>query len=187
MDAPTPDLDRLEEKLNRLKREYDLFLAGQRRGEPVAFREEVEREILILTKFPFRSTAAKFRMRNLAHRFRALETQIRLLLDQKRAKKREEEETVARDSAVRPSVVLDRAALDAPAAVSGHLHAIQRAMAEIAPDRPPPSLEALRKRLFDEARRILETPGIRGVRFLLVEDEKGPRIRGEVIREPGAG
>lgn len=182
MDTSGPDLDRLEQKLNRLKREYDLFLAGQRRGEPTSLRDELEKEIISLTKYPFHSTASKFRMRNLAHRFRALETQIRQLADQKRTKKKEEEERTAEVAPL--SVLVDHAALEQPSAVARHLRAMQKALGAARPDRQPPSLDSLRQRFFDEARKILARPGVRGVRFILTQGEKGPKIRGEVLSDP---
>jgi len=181
--TPAPDLDRLEEKLNRLKREYDLFLAGQRRVEPAAFRDELEREVLQLTKHPFHTTAARFRIKNLAHRFRALESQLRNLLEKKRTKKPEEEPGQEKAT---PSVLIDRAALERPEAIESHLRALHRALTDSFPGRPPPPLSALQKKLLDEARRILERPGLLGIRFALVEDEAGLRIRGEVVPEPRA-
>lgn len=184
MDVAEPDLDRLEEKLNRLKREYDLFLAGQRRGEPTAFHAEVEREIVKLTRYPFHSTVGKFRMRTLAHRFRALESQIHNLVEQRQARKREES-AVAEPAPV--SVVVDRATLEHPEAVAAHLRSLHRALSQCSAERRPPPLDALQQRLFDEAGRILARPGVFGVRFVVVEDERGPRIRGEVIPQPRGG
>lgn len=184
MDALAPDLERLEEKLNRLKREYDLFLAGQRRVEPSAFRDEVEREVLLLTKHPFHSTASRFRVKNLAHRFQALENQIRNLLEKKQAKKKGDEEGGA--EAPRPSVLVDRAALENPVALESHFRALHRALTESLPGRPPPALHALEKKILDEARRVLERPGLYGIRFALVEDEAGLKIRGEAVSAPKA-
>lgn len=183
MDSPSVELDRLDDKLRRLKREYDLFLAGQRRGEPSAFRDEIEREILKITKHPFPSTATRFRAKNLAHRFRALESQLRKLVDMKRAKKRDDETGL---EAGPPSVVVDRATLEHPEAIATHVRAMQRALADACPGRPTPAAEALGKRLLAEAKRVLDRPGVMGIRFVLVEDEGGAKIRGEVIPQPQA-
>ncbi|MBI5015709.1 MAG: hypothetical protein HZB55_09500 [Deltaproteobacteria bacterium] len=184
MDPAGPDLDRLEEKIQRLKREYDLFLAGQRRGEPVSLHDELDREIRRLSRYPLTSTVARFRMSSLAHRFRALETQIRSLLDQREARKRDGEPRPAPGPA---SVVVDRAALENPRAIEAHLRALHRALAESLNGRTPPPVEGLKARLLEEARRLVERPGVAAVRFTLVCEEKGPRIRGELLPEGGRG
>lgn len=174
------ELDRLEDKILRLKREYDLFLAGQRRGEPTTLRDELEREIRRLSRVPFSSTASRFRMSSLAHRFRALETQIRGITDHREARKRDDEETPAAGPA---SVVVDQVALENPRAIDLHLRALHRALAESLEGRAPPPVEGLKARLLDEARRLVERPGVTAVRFTLVNEEKGPRIRGELLHE----
>jgi hypothetical protein len=119
-------------------------------------------------------------MSSLAHRFRALETQIRGITDHREARKREDE---AAASAVAASVVVDRAALDNPRVIEPHLRALHRALAESLDGREPPPVEGLKARLLEEARRLVERPGVGAVRFTLVREEKGPRIRGELLPE----
>ena len=183
MDPFLRDLERLELQIDRLKREYDLFLAGRRKGEPAAFREEVEREVLRMTRVPVSSTAARFRAKSLAHRFQAVATQVRNLCELREARRKgggsaDEEE---------PSVLLDRAALESPASVEARVQRLHATVTEALGGAPPPSLDAIRSRLLEEARRHLGQPGVLGVRFTVVTGEGRPRIRGEVIRAPEDG
>ncbi len=182
MDPLNRDLDRLEEKIERLRREYDLFLAGKRKGEPLAIREEVEREILRLTRSPLSSTATRFRIRALAHRFQAVGTQVRNLVELRVSRKRAR----AAESPDGVAVLLDRAAVENPASVEPQLGRIQKAIAEAVGGPISPPFPVIRERLFEEARRQMSAPDVVGVRFSVVKGEKRPKIRGEVVRNPKA-
>jgi len=178
------ELDKLEEKIRRLKREYDLFLAGQRRGEPVKLRTEVEREVLRLSRYPFHSTALRFRMGGLAHRFRALETQLRAILEQRDGRKKEQQPPASGEAA---AVVVDRLAIETPASIERHLRSLHRALVETLDGRAAPSLESLRTRLLEQARVLMARPGVHAIRFSLADGESGPKIRGEILHEgPGS-
>lgn len=181
MEPSARELDLLEQRIELLRREYDLFLAGRRRGEPTALRAEVEREVLRLTRHSFSSTSLRFRLGALAHRFRSGEAQVRRLLEQRESRRRGAEPPAA---APRAEVVLDRVAVANPKAVEGDLVRLHRALVEALGEQGGPTLDALRARLVEEARRALERPGMRGVRFWLAEDEAGAvRLRGEAVRE----
>lgn len=184
MDPAGHDLDRLDDKIQRLKREYDLFLAGQRRTEPVSLKEEIDREIRALSRNPLRSTAARFRMTSLAHRFRALEEQIRNITDLRTSRRKDAEPQGPTPPA---SVVVDRAALENPRAIESHLRSLYREFVGTLGDRTPPPLEHLKHRLLEEAKRLVERPGVMAVRFTVVEEERGPRIRGELLSNGGGG
>jgi len=61
---------------------------------------------------------------------------------------------------------------------------IQRAVAKALGDRGgAPSPGELRARIQAEVQRRLAQPKVLGVRFSVVEGEKGPKLRGEVVRE----
>lgn len=182
MDPSAAELNRLEEKILRLKREYDLFLAGQRRTEPVSLKDEIDREIRALSRNPLRSTAARFRMTSLAHRFRALEDQVRNIVDQRTNRRKDAE---GADAQPPPSVLVDRAALENPRAIERHLRSLYRELVATLGDHPAPPLETLKSRLLEEARRLVERPGVLGVRFTVVEEARGPRIRGELLSNGG--
>ena len=47
------------------------------------------------------------------------------------------------------------------------------------------SLERLQERLLGEAARQLQQPGVRGVRFRVVQGDDGARIRGEILEDSG--
>jgi hypothetical protein len=174
-----PNVDALEEKLARLKREYDRFLAGQLRGEPSALRLELEREILRLTRYPFPSSESRFRLNTLAHRFRALESQIRNLLEQKDGRKRESSSVAA--PGLPPTVLVDRAAVDHPETIQPQLEELHRALVKLMGGRPAPSRETLQERLLESARRLLDQPGKAAVQFTLASGEAGPKLRGEIV------
>ena len=177
MDPVNRDLDRLEQKIDRLKREYDLFLAGKRRGEPLSLRDEVEREILRLTRSPLSSTAVRFRTRTLAHRFQAVETQVRNLVEL-RISRRRVRQPEPEDGA---AVLLDRVAVDNPDSVASQLERIEKAIADAAGGPVSPPFAVIRKRLFEEARRYIGRPDVLGVRFSVVKKEGRAKIRGEIV------
>lgn len=181
----TDDLDRLGKKIDRLKREYDLFLAGKRRGEPVALHDEIQRAVLGATRHPWTATAQRFRAQGLAHRFQALEAQVRHLLEMRNARARDEEAGAKDETAT--SCLFDRASLDDDRVLTRYVDRIQRAVAKAMGDRGgAPSAEELRGRILAEVRRRLSQPEVVGVRFSVVEGEAGPKLRGEVVRQSAA-
>jgi hypothetical protein len=178
----TRQLDDLEARIDKLRREYDQFFAGRRRGAPIVMRDEVERLILKLTRDPSSSTAVQFRLRTLAHRFRALDGQVRQRIEGGERRAARKAAAGKQDA----SVLLDAAAVANPAAVRAHLLRIHRAVRKggAGPDAEGLSLDRLQERLLGEARKQLQQPGVRGVRFQVVQSEGGTRIRGEVVEEP---
>lgn len=171
-------LDRLESKMDRLKREYDLFLAGRRRGEPVALRDEVQREVLTLTRHPWPSTAARFRARTLAHRFQALEAQVRHLAEMRAARKAKAEPEPPEGA----EVLFDRACLEQAALLERYVRRLHQSVARLVPASQLPDPAVLRQRIEAEVRRQLREPGVAGIRFRVEAGERGARIRGEVVR-----
>lgn len=180
MDLHLQGLDRLETKMDRLKREYDLFLAGRRRGEPVALRDEVQRDVLALTRHPWPSTAARFRARTLAHRFQALEVQVRHLAEMRAARKAKAEPEPPEAA----EVLFDRACLEEGALLERYVQRLHRSVARLVPAGALPDPAVLRQRIETEVRRLLQEPGVAGVRFRVEAGERGARIRGEVVRAP---
>jgi hypothetical protein len=177
VDPVSRELDRLEQKIDRLKREYDLFLAGKRRGEPLSLRGEVEKEILRLTRSPLSSTAIRFRTRTLAHRFQAVEAQVRNLVEF-RISRRRTPQPEPEDGA---AVLLDRVAVDNPESVANQLERIEKAIAEAAGGLASPPFAVIREKLFEEARRYVERPDVLGVRFSVIEKDGRAKIRGKIV------
>lgn len=178
-------LDELEARIDKLRREYDLFFGGTRRGAPILLRDEVERLILKLTRDPSSSTAVQFRLRTLAHRFRALDGLVQQRIEGgARPAVRKAAGGAAR--VLEASVLLDAAAVANPAVVRAHLLRIHRAVragAGAGDSAKELSLDRLQERLMGEARKQLQQPGVKGVRFKVVQGEGGTRIRGEVLEE----
>ena len=178
---PPPFAD-LEQKIERLRREYDLYLAGERRVEPVKLRDEIERELLRAIGSPLLNTADRFRLGTLAHRFRALETRIRNIQEMRstrRARGRGPGKGEAAD------VVLDRVLLQSPGSVDRYVRRLFAEVEQATGGRPGITYEELRDRLVGSARRCLERDEVWGVRFRVERDGERPRIRGEVLRGPG--
>jgi len=172
-------LDRLEQQIDRLKREYDLFLAGRRRSEPTRLREEVSREVLRVTRNPGASTASRFRAKTLAHRFQALESQVRHLQELRASRKKDDASAGGEGQG---EVLFDRSCLDDPAALDGYVRRLHRAVAAVGGPGVP-SAESLRERIVTEVSRQLADPAVRGVRFSVVAAERGVKLRGEVLRQ----
>lgn len=185
MDSFSRELDRLERKIDRLRREYDLFLAGRRRGEPSALRDEIEREVRRLTRNPLSSTATRFRAKSLAHRFQAVETQVRNLVELRSSRKKRE----SNGSGETASVVLDRAALRNPRFVERHVRALHQSLMSMLPEGVEgPALDTLRQRLLDQAERLTAQEGVFAVRFsAVVSGGSKIRIRGDVLEEKRNG
>lgn len=176
----TRQLDELEVRIEKLRREYDLYFAGRRRGAPIVLRDDAERLILKLTRDPSSSTAVQFRLRTLAHRFRALDMQVRQRIEA--AERRVARKATEAAEAEEASVLLDAAAVDNPGVVRAHLLRIHRAVQQ-SPGGNGAALpfERLQQRLLEEARRQLLQPGVKGVRFRVIAGVDGARIRGEVV------
>src|SRR5512138_1567429 len=62
-------LDKLEQKVDRLKVLYDQYFMGIEKVEPLVPRKEVNRTILNLAKIQIRNTGLRFRYRTLVQRF----------------------------------------------------------------------------------------------------------------------
>ncbi len=178
---PPPFAD-LELKIERLRREYDLYLAGERRIEPVKLRDEIERELLGVIGSPLLNTAERFRIGTLAHRFRALETRIRNLQEMRSSRRARGRGGGAGEGA---DVVLDRALLESPGGVDRYVRRLFAEVEQATGGRPGITYEELRDRLVGSAKRYLEREGVWGVRFRVERDGERPRIRGKVLRDPG--
>lgn len=176
-------LDRLETKIDRLRREYDLFLAGRRRGEPVSLRDEVRREVLALTRHPWSSTVGRFRAKGLAHRFQALESQVRHVLEIRTGRKPKGPAEPPRGV----EVLIDRSCLQEKGVFLGCVAQLHRRLLKAAGDAKPPAIEALSDRIEAEVRRRLQEPGVVGVRFRVAEGEGALKIRGELVRTDAPG
>ncbi len=69
MDDLKTTLDRMEGDLADLKRQYDLFFQGGRRGEPLKERKELETRILVLSRRTVINTTDQARFSNLQGKY----------------------------------------------------------------------------------------------------------------------
>ncbi len=176
MDPLQRALDGIQEKIDRLRREYDLYFAGERRIEPVALRDQIERDILRISRMPGNNTATRFRSRSLGHRFQSLCTQARHRLEARNTRRT----GASAAGATGNDVVLDRRALDDGAAADRYIRRLHREVVQACGTAP--SFDTLRARVLAETRAKLDEPGVRGVRFRVVRDGETTSIRGAVLR-----
>ncbi|NOY45400.1 MAG: hypothetical protein GXP50_08115, partial [Deltaproteobacteria bacterium] len=111
----------LEQRIEALRKEYDHYLAGVRRTEPEKLRRDLERELRRLVGSPLLTTAERFRVTTLAHRFRALESRVRNLMERRGARKAR----AGAEAQGGAEIVVDRLLLRNPAALEryvGRLH-----------------------------------------------------------------
>lgn len=171
----------LELKLERLKREYDQFLAGNLRIEPLALRRDIEREIMQLTKSHIPSTSERFRIQTLAHRFRSLETQIRNLLDLRNSRRAATGESA---SQVPDYVIVDRMAIENPAVISARVRSILRAVEPKGAQGAHPDItpEAFCQVLVNRAKTMVGKNNVNAIRFRIIPGENGPKVKGELLK-----
>ncbi|GAB4256013.1 hypothetical protein [Deferrisoma sp.] len=172
-------LGELERRLEALEREYDLFLAGTRRAEPERERREVERALLKVVGSPLLSTAERFRAKTLAHRFRALESRVRTLLERKEAKARPRAPDGADSGGA--EILVDRALLADPGALDRYVGRLHAELGRVSGGGAPVSREDLRERIRRAAAEHLGREGVKGIRFRLEVDGGRPKIRGDLV------
>lgn len=178
--ARDPRIVALEIKLEELKHQYDLYLSGRRRTEPVNLKSDAEREILALTRFPSSSTMFKFQVKTLAMRFRAMETQVRNLLDLRQLRASCSGKTVV-TGAMMNDIVVDEMAIDNPAIIANKVRALlsQAGGNALLPGTMTP--EALCDMMLNKAKAIVGKNNVKAVKYSLVTSEQGPRVKGELV------
>lgn len=182
-----PRIDSLERRIETLRREYDLFLSGQRKAEPYALSKEIEDELMLLIRTPTISTVFKFQVRMLALRFRALGTQVRNLLELKAQRKStgapllpDQQPSPAAPSA---DILVDAEVLSTPAALSTM---VRRLLERTGLDRELPSgvtAEGLSVTMAKKAATVIGKSGVQAVRYSIVPGSHGPRVKGEPVYE----
>lgn len=177
-----PRIDELEGKIDNLKREYDLYLAGNRRTEPLALRSEVEREVMLLMRFPTVSTVFKFQVKTLAMRFRSLETQIRNLMELRNQRLNIAEQTIKKSDL--QDVVVDSMAIENPAIIAARVKSLLSRVGANSSLPADMTAESLALMMINKAKAVVGKGNVHAVRYSLVDSEKGPRVKGETIAAP---
>lgn len=174
------DLDTLEQKITKLKREYDLFLAGRRRTEPLDLQAEIHNQILTLSRFPFPSTAVSYRLKTLGHRFQAVNLQAKRLIDAKDS--RSSKSTNGTAAAESDPLVWDAKTLSDPKSMEA---GVQQILKEIAAksSKPLGDAAAITDKLGKAVKAHLNKPGVKAVKFRVVDNGNGPKVKGDLIKK----
>lgn len=172
-------LNEFVQKLDQLKHEYDLFLTGQRRTEPLKLRSELEREVLLLTRFPSSSTAFKFQVKTLAMRYRSFETQIKNLLELK-AQRAQANEKTAPEPSFR-DVVVDALAIDNPALIAASVKSFLKQVGSVSNLPADMTPETLATIMVNKAKAMVGKDNVAAIRYCLVPSDHGPKVKGEII------
>lgn len=175
-------ITKLEEKIEQLKHEYDLFLNGNRRTEPLTMRKEAEREVMLLLRFPSSSTAFKFQVQTLAHRFRSLEAQVKNLLELKE-QRQASAETIAPDHALQ-NIIVDDLAISNPDLITARVKTLLKQAGIVGPEQSESAAAALCNMMVSKASAVLGRGNVLAVKYSLVPGEHGPKVKGEVIPRP---
>lgn len=182
-----PRIDSLERRIETLRREYDLFLSGQRKAEPYALSKEIEDELMLLIRTPTISTVFKFQVRMLALRFRALGTQVRNLLELKAQRKSSGAPPIPDplSSPPQPSmdIVVDAEMLHSPSALS---IMVRKLLERTGLDHELPAgvtPEGLSATMAKKAASVIGKSGVQAVRYSIVPGSHGPRVKGEPVYE----
>lgn len=69
------DLRLLDTKLKQLKLDYEQYFCGSRPREPHMLRQEIQKQIVILSQTPIQNTALRFRFNSINSRFQAWKRQ----------------------------------------------------------------------------------------------------------------
>ncbi len=178
-----PKIEELDFKLAELKREYDLFFAGQLRQEPLKLRREIERDIRMMTRSSVQSTVTKFQVRTLANRFRSLETQIRNITDLKFSR-RTSTGALAKGN---DSIIIDAIAITNPAIVARRIKTILKRIEKNSKDSGSSmklNPDDLCNMLVKKAKGMVDQNNVKAVKFSIVESEGGAKVKGELITTP---
>ena len=132
------------------------------------------------------STVFKFQAKNLAHRFRSLETQLKKLIEIKESKAILSEKTDKKTASV---VIIDEVVINNPALAVARVRTM---VAELEKRRkngseashPAVDPESFCNALVGKAKMIIGKERVRAVKFQIVEEKDGPKVKGEVICAP---
>ena len=165
-------LDQLESDLVDLKHEYDLFLSGKRRDEPMKERKELETKLLVGSRRTIVGNADQLRFNNLSGRYWAyanLWTRTVRDLEEGRMH-RDSRGKVARGSGEQREPV-DREQLDRAA------EALLEARRSCGLAGDTSDLPSLRETLYARAMEISAAGGGKKVEFLVSVEEGKPKVK----------
>jgi len=165
-------LDRMELDLVTLKHEYDLFLNGKRRAEPMKERKELETKLLVGSRRAIVGNADQLRFNNLSGRYWTyanLWTRTVRDLEEGRMH-RDSGGSVRRTSGERKEPV-DREHLDRAA------EALLEARRSCGLPGDPSDIPSIRDTLYARALEISASAGGKKVEFLVSVEEGKPKVK----------
>ncbi|HSL92085.1 MAG TPA: MXAN_5187 C-terminal domain-containing protein [Candidatus Limnocylindrales bacterium] len=169
-------LDRVEEEIAGVKRQYDLFFQGSRRSEPSDKRREVEETVRRMGQRKIVNSNDQFRFHSLQSRFYSLSNLwVRMIRDLEEGRlKRDPHGALARKTPPPPDPV-DPAHIDR---VIAELVEARKACGLPAGDEE--NLSATRETLLARAREISGRSGGRKVEFRICVDEGKPKVKARI-------
>ncbi len=165
-------LDRMEADLVGLKRQYDLFFQGGRRGEPIKERKELEARLLVLSRRSAVNSTDQLRFSNLQGKYWAFANLwTRTVRDL-------EEGRLRRDSA--GAVTRQETERKGPAEAD-HIERVSQELLEARRScglgGTPSELASLREALQARAREISDSSGGKTVEFRVSIEDGKPKVK----------
>ncbi len=172
MESVKDELDRIENNIEGLKRQYDLFFQGNRRTEPIDERRNVELSVRRLGQRKIVNTSDEFRFHGLQSRFYSLfNLWARMTRDL-------EEGRLSRDAA--GAVIRPAAPADGPVE-SAHLDQVldqlKAARKECGLPVEDADLALIRQTLTDRAGEIVKKAGAKKVEFRVSVEDGKPKVK----------
>lgn len=172
MDTIKDELDRIEGEIEGLKRQYDLFLQGNRRAEPLEERRNVEWMVRRMGQRRIINTSDQFRFHGLQSRFYSLSNLwARMIRDM-------EEGRLSRDTA--GTLVRQAAPGESPVDPS-HLDQVLDQLKTARKDCGLPAgdadIAAIRQTLSERAGEIVKKSGAKKVEFRVSVEGGKPKVK----------
>lgn len=173
MDDLKLSLDRMETDLEALKRQYDLFFQGGRRGEPIKERTEFETRLLALSRRSAIQSSDQLRFSNLQGKYWSFANLWR------RTVRDLEEGRLRRD---RVGAISRQETEGKEPADSGHIARVAQELLEARrscglTQGGPSELAALRETLGARAREISASAGGKQVEFRISVEDGKPKVK----------
>jgi hypothetical protein len=165
-------LDRLEMELATLKHEYDLFLNGKRRAEPMKERKELETKFLVGSRRTIVGNADQLRFNNLSGRYWAYANLwTRTVRDLEEGRMRRDSGGFVRRVAGERGKPVDREHVDRAA------EALLEARRSCGMPGGPADIPSLREMLYARALEISASAGGKKVEFLVSVEGGKPKVK----------
>ena len=171
-EEPKGMLDRLEQDLAALKHEYDLFLNGKRRAEPMKERKELEMKLLVGSRRTIVGNADQLRLNNLSGRYWTYANLwTRTVRDLEEGRMHRDIGGSVRRTSVERSELVDREHVDRAA------EALLEARRSCGLAGDPSDIPSLRDTLYARALEISASGGGKKVEFVVSVEGGKPKVK----------